>query len=81
MCGPCKGNPKAKPPVPLNTEIECPHKCRCPNCYGEHLVTDTRNCAFWKHKFDRNWIEAKYLEVRNAHRRRSPAAHPPPLVV
>ena len=81
MCGPCKGNPKAKPPVLPNTEIECPHKRRCPNCYGEHLATDTRNCAFWKHKFDRNWIEAKYLEVRNDRRRRSPAAHPSPLVV
>ena len=76
MCGACKGNPKAKPPVPPNRETACPHKRRCPNCFGDHLASDSRNCVFWKHKFDRNWIEAKYLEVRNA-RRSSPTAHPP----
>ena len=70
MCHPCKGNPKADPPVPpTDSLVACPHKYRCPNCHGEHSVMD-KKCPFWRHKFDRAWIDAKYLEVHSSPKRR-----------
>ena len=78
MCGPCKGNPKAKPPVePTAAGTPCPHKLRCVNCKGEHSAED-RKCPFWKKKFDREWIDAKYKEVRSSplRRSRSPSNRP-----
>ena len=73
-CGLCKGDPKHNPPIPKTPgDLPCPHPPRCPNCGGDHAATD-RHCKFWSHCFDREWIFAKYAEVRA---RRSAARNHP----
>ena len=68
-CGLCKGNPKSNPPVlPTAAGQPCPHPARCPNCRENHNAMD-RTCSFWRHRFDPQWITAKYSEVR-VHRAR-----------
>jgi len=63
-CGLCKGNLKAKPPIPPTAADQpCPHPARCPNCREHHPATD-RTCSFWRHRYDPQWINAKYSEVR-----------------
>ncbi|KAF9470544.1 hypothetical protein BDN70DRAFT_909506 [Pholiota conissans] len=63
-CGLCKGDPKHDPLIPKTPgDQPCPHPPRCPNCNGEHAATDWK-CKFWSHRFDREWIVAKYAEVR-----------------
>jgi len=62
--GLCKGNLKAKPPVPPTAADQpCPHPARCPNCRERHPATD-RKCPFWHHRYNPQWIKAKYAEVR-----------------
>ena len=72
MASCCKGHPKATPPIPPTPAdvLACPHTDRCPSCSGPHSATSSK-CPFWKHRFDREWIEAKYSEVR-ATRSRNP---------
>jgi len=63
-CGLCKGNLKAKPPVPPTAADQpCPHPARCCNCRERHPATD-RKCPFWRHHYDPQWINAKYAKVR-----------------
>ena len=63
-CGLCKGNLKAKPPVPPTAADQpCPHLARCSNCRERHPATDCK-CLFWCHRYDPQWINAKYAEVR-----------------
>jgi hypothetical protein len=60
----CRGHPKRNPPLPPTAEgAPCPHQARCPNCQGPHQADD-RKCSFWKHRFDRAWIQNKYSQVR-----------------
>jgi len=65
VAGCCKGNANAVPPIPLTDAetTECPHKAHCVNCGGPHRA-DSRKCKFWDHRFDQQWINAKYAEVR-----------------
>ncbi|KAK1217143.1 hypothetical protein PQX77_020205 [Marasmius sp. AFHP31] len=76
--GCCKGNSKATPLVPpMPAGDPCPHRSTCANCRGDHSAFEQK-CPFWRHRFDREWIDAKYAEVhtiRNA-RKTSPNPHP-----
>ena len=75
--GCCKGNPNANPPVPPTPRDQpCPHSARCPNCRGNHLSM-AMACPFWRHRFDRNWIVAKYSEVHAVRAARRIASNPP----
>ena len=77
LAGCCKGNANATPPVPPTAPGEpCPHPFRCPNCHKGHAADD-RRCNFWRHRFDQEWIKARYAEVRAASRTRSPLTHHP----
>ncbi|CAA7270834.1 unnamed protein product [Cyclocybe aegerita] len=61
--GCCKGNMKAKAPVPPTPHDQpCPHKGCCINCHKDH-ATNSASCKFWAHHFDREWIMAKYHQV------------------
>ena len=78
LAGCCKGNAKATPPIPPTPEgSACPHVSRCPNCRKPHAADD-RKCNFWRHRFDQEWIKARYDEVSARNRSRSPphANHP-----
>ncbi|CAA7271384.1 unnamed protein product [Cyclocybe aegerita] len=68
--GCCKGNAKAKPPVPPTPRDQpCPHKGRCVNCHKDH-ATNSASCKFWAHHYDREWIMAEYRQVREHAARR-----------
>ncbi|CAA7261914.1 unnamed protein product [Cyclocybe aegerita] len=61
--GCCKGNAKAKPPVPPTPHDQpCPHKGRCVNCHKDH-TTNSASCKFWAHRYDCEWIMAEYRQV------------------
>jgi hypothetical protein len=76
LAGCCKGNAKATPPVPPTAEgTACPHPARCVNCSKNHAA-DSRQCNFWRHRFDSDWIKARYEEVRSR-RSRSPTSNQP----
>ncbi|CAA7267342.1 unnamed protein product [Cyclocybe aegerita] len=61
--GCCKGNAKAKPPVPPTPRDQpCPHKGRCVNCHKDHAA-NSASCKFWAHRYDREWIMAEYRQV------------------
>ncbi|KAF9442277.1 Gag-like protein [Macrolepiota fuliginosa MF-IS2] len=64
LCGPCKGNPKANPPVAATPPgAPCPHKFSCMNCKQKH-TSDSKQCPFWKHHFNSDWIKKEYQQVR-----------------
>ncbi|CAA7267769.1 unnamed protein product [Cyclocybe aegerita] len=61
--GCCKGNTKAKPPVPPTPHDQpCPHKGRCVNCHKDHAANSAL-CKFWAHRYDREWIMAEYRQT------------------
>ncbi|CAA7263691.1 unnamed protein product [Cyclocybe aegerita] len=61
--GCCKGNAKAKPPVPPTPRDQpCPHKGRCVNCHKDHAA-NSASCKFWAHCYDREWIMAEYRQT------------------
>ncbi|CAA7269044.1 unnamed protein product [Cyclocybe aegerita] len=61
--GCCKGNTKAKPPVPPTPRDQpCPHKGRCVNCHKDHAANSAL-CKFWAHRYDREWIMAEYRQT------------------
>ncbi|KAF9440334.1 Gag-like protein [Macrolepiota fuliginosa MF-IS2] len=63
LCGPCKGNPKANPPVAATPPgAPCPHKFSCVNCKQKHM-SDSKQCPFWKHHFDGDWVKKEYQRV------------------
>jgi hypothetical protein len=75
--GCCKGNAKAVPPIPPTApDAPCPHPPRCPNCRKDHSA-DSRKCAFWRHRFDQEWIKARYAEVRTNRGTRHPLSNHP----
>jgi hypothetical protein len=81
LAGCCKGNDRVVPPVPPTEEGEpCPHAARCLNCRGPHSADD-RRCKFWRHRFDQEWIKARYDEVSAGRRSRSPPANRPAQAV
>ncbi|CAA7259302.1 unnamed protein product [Cyclocybe aegerita] len=68
--GCCKGNAKAKPPVPPTPHDQpCPHKGRCVNCHKDHTA-NLASCKFWAHRYDREWIMAEYRQVHEHAARR-----------
>jgi hypothetical protein len=81
LAGCCKGNDRVVPPVPPTEEgMPCPHAARCLNCRGPHSADD-RRCKFWRHRFDQEWIKARYDEVSAGRRSRSPPANRPAQAV
>nr|BAB32466.1 Gag-like protein [Tricholoma matsutake] len=77
LAGCCKGNAKANPPIPATPEgAACPHPARCTNCRKNH-ASDDRRCNFWRHRFDRDWIKARYDEVSARRNSRSPPTYHP----
>ncbi|KXN83549.1 hypothetical protein AN958_01241, partial [Leucoagaricus sp. SymC.cos] len=57
----CKGNAcQGVPPTP--TGQPCPHPPCCLNCHQAHTA-DSRQCPFWHHWFNKDWIHHKYQEV------------------
>jgi hypothetical protein len=77
LSGCCRGNAKATPPVPPTAPgAPCPHPARCPNCRKDHAA-DSRKCNFWRHRFDKDWIQARYAEVRERRRLHSPVINHP----
>ena len=68
VAGCCKGAPKATPPIlPTPVGTPCPHKDRCLNCGGDHIV-DSRKCWFWGKRFNRDAIMSKYQSVHESKR-------------
>ncbi|KXN85786.1 hypothetical protein AN958_10840 [Leucoagaricus sp. SymC.cos] len=62
FAGCCKENARqGVPPTP--TGQPCPHPPHCLNCHQAHTA-DSRQCPFWCHRFDKDWIRHKYQEVR-----------------
>ncbi|KAF5319438.1 hypothetical protein D9619_008864 [Psilocybe cf. subviscida] len=58
----CQAKPKANPPVPATLAgVDCPHAPHCVNCGGDHLAT-ARKCVFFRNRFDRKWINARYAQ-------------------
>jgi hypothetical protein len=78
LAGCCKGGPADQPPPvsPTPEGAPCPHPARCINCRKPHTADD-RQCAFWRHRFDRDWIQARYKEVRERKRSWSPPTNRP----
>ncbi|KAJ2921335.1 hypothetical protein H1R20_g15755, partial [Candolleomyces eurysporus] len=63
----CKGNAKAKPPVPPTPAGDaCPHHYQCLACRRDNCSVTSGKCPFWNHRFDRDWIAAKYAELKKA---------------
>ncbi|CAA7263212.1 unnamed protein product [Cyclocybe aegerita] len=61
--GCCKGNAKAKPPVPPTPRDQpCPHKGHCVNCHKDHTA-NSASCKFWAHCYDCEWIMAEYRQT------------------
>ena len=77
LAGCCKGNAKTTPPtLPTAEGMPCPHPSRCVNCRKDHPA-DSRKCNFWRHRFDQDWIKARYTEVSERHRSKPPRANTP----
>jgi hypothetical protein len=71
LLGCCRGNAKVTPPMPAMPEGQpCPHPAQCISCRKDHAA-DSRKCKFWAHRFDQEWIKARYDEVRERSRSRS----------
>jgi len=59
-----KANPKINPPrLETAKGMPCPHLFKCLNCHGNHQA-DSNLCPFWRHKFNREWHQKKYAEIR-----------------
>jgi hypothetical protein len=64
----CKAKPKATPPITATPSGDpCPHPARCPACRGAHPAY-AKTCLFWKHRFQREWIDEHYRKVSTASR-------------
>ena len=40
----------------------CLYIFKCSNCHGDHQV-DSNLCLFWKHRFNQEWYNKKYIEI------------------
>jgi hypothetical protein len=64
----CKEKPKATPPIIATPAGNpCPHLACCPTCRGAHPAY-AKTCPFWKHCFQREWIDKRYWKVSTARR-------------
>jgi len=60
----CKMNAKTNPPrLETKKEEPCLHTFKCSNCRGDHQA-DSNQCPFWRHRFNREWHQRKYAEIR-----------------
>ena len=59
----CKANAKTNP-LRLETKKgeSCPHSFKCSNYHGNHQA-DSNQCLFWRHRFNREWHQRKYVET------------------
>jgi hypothetical protein len=78
LAGCCKGGLADQPPPvgPTPEGAPCPHPARCINCHKPHAADDCR-CAFWHHRFNRDWIQVRYEEVHEWKRSHSPPTSRP----
>ena len=61
----CKTNDRINPPrLEIKKGELCPHLFKCLNCWGDHQV-DSNQCPFWRHRFNREWQQKKYAEIRD----------------
>ncbi|KXN88529.1 hypothetical protein AN958_07209 [Leucoagaricus sp. SymC.cos] len=44
----------------------CPHPPHCLNCHQAHTAT-SKQCPFWHHQFDKDWLCSKYQEIHCCH--------------
>ena len=60
----CKANAKMNPPR-LETKKGEPCSCsfKCSNCRSDHQA-DSNQCPFWRHRFNREWYQRKYVEIQ-----------------
>jgi hypothetical protein len=64
----CKEKPKATTPIATTPASNpCPHPVRCTACGGAHPAY-AKTCPFWKHCFQREWIDECYWKVSTARR-------------
>ena len=60
----CKANAKINPPrLETKKGKPCLHSFKCLNCHGDHQA-DSNLCLFWRHRFNREWQQKKYTEIR-----------------
>jgi len=72
----CKANAKMNSPRLETKKGEpYPHSFKCLNCRGEHQ-TDSNQCPFWRHRFNREWHQKKYVEIRDSPLDLSPLGGP-----
>ena len=63
-----KANSKSTPPrIETKKGEPCPHMFKCLNCKGSY-VTDSVECPFWKHCFNKEWHSKEYSKLREARR-------------
>ena len=68
----CKANEKMNPPHSETKKGKlCPYVFKCSNCHGNHQA-DSNLCLFWKHKFNYEWYNKKYIEI---HENRTKSIH------
>ena len=59
----CKANAKSNPPRLKTKKDElCLHAFKCSNCQGDHQA-DSNQYPFWKHQFNREWHQKKYIKI------------------
>jgi hypothetical protein len=72
----CKEKPKATPPIAATSAGDpCPHPARCPACGGAHPAY-AKTCPFWKHCFQREWIDERYWKVSTTRHARTKSQNP-----
>ena len=60
----CKANAKLNlPQLETKKGEPCSHLFKCLNCCGDHQA-DSNLCSFWRHRFNREWYQKKYAEIR-----------------
>ena len=60
----CKANAKFNlPRLETKKGEPCPHSFKCLNCHRDHQA-DSNQCPFWRHRFNREWHQRKYAEIR-----------------
>ena len=59
----CKTNEKTNPPqLETKKRKPCPHSFKYLNYQGNYQA-DSIQCSFWKHHFNREWQQKKYIEI------------------
>ncbi|KXN83398.1 hypothetical protein AN958_01482, partial [Leucoagaricus sp. SymC.cos] len=76
FAGCCKENPSQSiPKIPEGQP--CPHPPHCLNCCQAHAAI-LKQCPFWHHQFDKDWLCSHYQEVYSRHAACSPNSNSDP---